>query len=110
MNYIKLGIIAAVLLAVFGAGWGTRDAFCDAAEARAELATEKSLHETTKRDLSAAKAAVLFANAAIGSIDHADTTRQETINERQTEPAQAGADRCKLGAAGVDWLRKVAPD
>lgn len=107
---IKLAIIAAIMLGTFGAGWKTRDAFCDAAAARKELQDEKDRHEATKTDLAAATNAARVANAAIFTIGKADTARQEIIHERQIDPAPAGALRCKLGNAGVEWLRKIAPD
>ena len=41
-TYLKIGAVVAVLLAAFGGGWKTRDAFCDAAAAKAENAGLKA--------------------------------------------------------------------
>jgi hypothetical protein len=108
LTYFKIGGVIAVVLGLYGAGWATRDAFCDAAETRSQLEAEKTAHAATQKDLNAAKAAAVFANIAFTGIETADTARQETIHERQNQPA---ADACRrIDRAGLEWLRRIAPD
>lgn len=104
---IKLAIIGAIALALFGAGWTARDWRCDATEAKAQLAAERTAHAATRKDLAAAKAAAAFANVAFTGIETANTARQETVRERESQPV----DACRrLDRAGLEWLRRIAPD
>lgn len=95
-----------------GIGWKTRDAFCDAAAARADLASEKAAHAQTKLDLDAARLSAEAGKTALEAIQNGADRREETIRalESQLAAAPAAAVDCRLGADGLRRLRAVAPD
>jgi hypothetical protein len=107
--WVKLAAIAVVAAAAYSGGWVTRDAFCDAAKARADLAAEQAAHAATKADLEAAKASAAFANVALEAIQYGARTREEIVNERKNAPTPV-PDCRKLDRGGLEWLRRIAPD
>lgn len=109
---LKAMAIAALVsgVAMFAAGWSVRDAFCDAATARALLEAEQSAHEATKTDLAAATIAANSANATLARIQVEANIREDMIRDLQNKPPAAADPGCKLGADGLNWLRRIAPD
>jgi hypothetical protein len=106
-TWMKLAALGAVLALAFAGGVWVRDAFCDAAKARAALAAERAAHAATKSELAAAQQAAAFANRALGMIEESARTREEAVREKQTSPPPA----CRqLTAPDLEWLRRVAPD
>ena len=110
-TYVKLAITGALLLGMFAFGWFTRDAFCDAAEARAQLAAERLAHEATKSDLAAANLSVAIGNAAMESIEQAADARQQKIAELEKALVKKplGTACRRLDADGLHRLLDVSP-
>ena len=110
LTMLKLGVAAAALVVAFGAGWAGRDAFCDSAKAKADLAIERTRNAALQADLDATKQAAADDKAALESIETNNRSREDMINELQTKLAsQPAAGRCKLGADQHQRLLNISP-
>lgn len=105
------------------AGWAWRDALCDEASARRDLAAEKLKVEQARLELKTANDAAKTATDALNTINRMATNRQEAIDdlvqqladERSKEPETADSKNCTprrrpIGDDGLRRLRKIAPD
>lgn len=88
---LKLGIAIGALVVAFGSGWGVRDAFCDAKEAKALLASERARVKALEDNI-AKIAAAHKADAARAETNAAEIERLEGII-RDTE-AKITAGEC----------------
>jgi hypothetical protein len=106
------GILASAAIA-FAAGsiggWQVRDAFCDAAKAKEDLAAEQRAHANTKLDLTAAQRGAQNANTIAGWLEGWSAKREEIVREAPPV-APSNADCRRLGADGLKWLRRIGPD
>lgn len=90
-------IIAAVVAAVFfGAGWRTRDAFCDAAAAKAEVAS-------LRKQIESRDAAALQDQAKAASDALVQAQLEGAIRDLESK---VSAGKC-LGDADADRLREL---
>jgi hypothetical protein len=97
-----LGIVGLVaLVAGFSSGVWVRDAFCDAASARQELANEKAESERLRKVIVAGREADI-ANKAQGDKDRADLGKlQDAIDELKISAGTCFTD------ADTDQLRNL---
>jgi len=107
---IKLALLAGSLIAAAGGGWVTRDAFCDSAKAKADLANERLAHAATKIDLAAARMTADFGRAAQNDIEERAKAREERIRELEKHVAtQPAAGRCRIDGAFRRRLLNIYP-
>lgn len=105
---LKVGAAVFAIVLVFGAGWKTRDAFCDAAAAREALAGERAISASLRGQLHAYQnATALDAQRALA--DQQEISRLEGV-ARDLEN-RIGDGAC-LDGGDVDQLRGLwtAPD
>lgn len=98
LTYLKIGALVLAISVVFGAGWKTRDAFCDAAAAKAEVATLQ------KRLDAATAASKADTKVAAAQADELKELEEQTNALRD----KISAGEC-LSESDVDWLRRIWP-
>lgn len=98
-TYLKIGGLVLAVALLFGAGWKTRDAFCDAAAAKLEIAT---LQKQIKASAAAAQQDVARAEAQSKEL----TELEERINDLKAHITDGGC----LSESDVDWLRRIWPN
>jgi hypothetical protein len=96
LTYLKIGGVVALVLGLYGAGWKTRDAFCDAAKAKQEVSELKL--QIKARDKAATEDTVQFVK------DQAEIAELE--QKVSDAKANVGRGEC-LSAPDTDGLRRL---
>lgn len=101
--WLRLGIAAAIVLAAFGAGWGVRDAFCDAAYWKDQVA---------QKDMAIARLKLTIASAAAAAKADAEAlkaAKEET--DRLEEASRELENHISVGVcfpeSDADRLRQL---
>lgn len=102
-----IAVIGALALAGLG-GWKTRDAFCDAAEAKAQLATKQAEVNKLKTELEGYKAAADAGQQAVDVIADLKRNQDDGFKNLQELLAKAPPSTvCRTNADTVRRLRNV---
>lgn len=103
--WVKAIAIGAILLVAAGVGWKTRDAFCDAAKAKAELRIERAIAADLRKQIA------VFNESAKADSERADNDKTEI--ERLEGVARGLETRISDGAclsdADLGELRSLWP-
>lgn len=105
-----IAIAAALGLAVgAGGGWKVRDAFCDAAAARAELANVQSKLDAANRDMQASQQAAAHSVQAAGVIAQRANENEEKVRDLEAQLSTKPVACRALDADGLRRLLAIAP-
>ncbi|MPZ19511.1 MAG: hypothetical protein GEV06_16565 [Luteitalea sp.] len=104
--WVKAAAVGALVLVVYGAGWKTRDAFCDAAAAKTALAAEQQIAADLRRQLTT------YQQAAADDNLRALEDQQEInkLKEASDEVETRIVDGACLTGADTGELRAVWPE
>jgi hypothetical protein len=104
--WVKAVAVGALVIAVYGAGWKTRDAFCDAAAAKTALAAEQQIAADLRRQLTTYQQAA--ADDSLRALeDQQEINRlKEASDDLET---RIGSGDC-LNADDTGELRAVWPE
>jgi hypothetical protein len=104
--WVKAIAVGALVLAVYGAGWKTRDAFCDAAAAKTALAAEQKIAADLRRQLTTYQQAQAKDNLQALEDQQDDNRRKEAANDIETRISDGDC----LTGGDVNELRSIWPE
>lgn len=109
MIQAKLIAIAVAALVLFGAGWKTRDAFCDAAALRVEVAAAQAKQKTAEAQVAREKATTKDAQERAAKLEQEARELDERLEEFKRELAKRtkGGGSCRVSPGDLKRLQRL---
>jgi hypothetical protein len=106
-THIALGLFIAAMAGSALLGWGVRDAFCDAAEAKAELKLAQAEVDKLGRELSGYKAGSDNAAMAVATLTDLKDKQDAKLKQIAAELEKSKAPACRPTADSIRRLLSI---